>query len=52
MAKTKENYLEEIKAAEAKCKEIQESMNDLKQNLYSRFGNHIYLENDQDWVLN
>lgn len=51
MAKTKENYLKEIKEAELKCKAIQESMNELKQNLYSRFGNHIYLENDQDWVL-
>lgn len=48
LAETKETYLKEIKEAEARCKEIQEVMNELKQHLYSRFGNHIYLENDQD----
>ncbi|XP_063706605.1 probable prefoldin subunit 4 [Culicoides brevitarsis] len=48
LAETKETYLKEIQEAEAKCKEIQENMNELKQHLYSRFGNHIYLENDQD----
>uniref|UniRef100_A0A336L8G3 Prefoldin subunit 4 n=1 Tax=Culicoides sonorensis TaxID=179676 RepID=A0A336L8G3_CULSO len=48
LAETKEIYLKEIKEAEGKCKEIQEIMNELKQHLYGRFGNHIYLENDQD----
>lgn len=48
LQQTKEEYLKEIQEAENKCKEIQEIMNGLKQYLYSRFGNHIYLENDED----
>jgi len=48
LAETKEKYLQEIKAAEVKCKEIQDIMAELKQHLYGRFGNHIYLENDEE----
>lgn len=48
LAETKENYLKEIADAERKCKELQDVMGELKTHLYGRFGNHIYLENDED----
>lgn len=48
LATTKEQYMKEIQEAEVKCKEIQQVMADLKAALYGRFGNHIYLENDEE----
>lgn len=43
----KEKKLKEIEAIQEKCKQIQESMSDLKAQLYLRFGTNIYLENDE-----
>lgn len=48
LGETKAKYLQEIEEAEKKCKDLQESMAELKAHLYSRFGNHIYLENDEE----
>lgn len=44
-AKEKKN--KEINDIDEKCKELQDSMAELKAQLYHRFGNNIYLENDE-----
>lgn len=47
LAEAKERKLEEIKHIEDRCAAIQELMSGLKTQLYLRFGQNIYLENDE-----
>lgn len=47
LAKEKEKIEKEIKNIEAKSKDVQDIMAELKGHLYGRFGNHIYLENEE-----
>jgi prefoldin subunit 4 len=44
---SKQKKKDEIKRIEQMSKDIQAKMSDLKGHLYSRFGNNIYLENDE-----
>lgn len=47
LAKEKGKIEQEIKNIEAKSKDIQDIMAELKSHLYGRFGSHIYLENEE-----
>ncbi len=46
LQETREKKIKEIKEIDVKSKEIQDKMQDLKNQLYLRFGKNIYLEND------
>jgi prefoldin subunit 4 len=48
LAEAKEDKKKEIRDIEQRCKEVQDQMAELKGQLYNRFGNHIYLENDEE----
>jgi prefoldin subunit 4 len=48
LAESKADKQKEIKDIELKCKDVQALMAELKGSLYQRFGNHIYLENDEE----
>ena len=47
LVESKEKKVKEIKEIQDRCKEIQDIMGELKAQLYHRFGNNIYLENDE-----
>ncbi|GAB0100971.1 Prefoldin subunit 4 [Sergentomyia squamirostris] len=46
LVEAKEKKKKEIKEIETKCKELGDTIADLKNQLYGRFGSHIYLENE------
>lgn len=47
LAEAKQQKLDEIKEIEENCKQLQGLMAELKAQLYHRFGNNIYLENEE-----
>lgn len=47
LAEAKEKKNKEIKHIEKRCADIQGLMSELKTQLYHRFGQNIYLENDE-----
>lgn len=48
LVEAKKNKLLEIERIEDKCKVLLDLTSDLKNELYTRFGTNIYLENEQD----
>lgn len=47
LAAAKEEKRAEIKGIKDRCKDLENETGNLKGQLYQRFGNNIYLENDE-----